>query len=223
MDTLDNIFEKYSNRNIIMNWSDKDFSNLLDDLMDYFQNNDDVTEFMATFANDYADKYNIDFVEPEEFEIDIDPDTIPGRVSDVRPTDAEMPHRVSDNPPPRDNARNEIRRMQELAGISEKGEKKEIKKKLKKDQVLTFNSEKDRDLALEWLEETSNYPKEFKKYVPSRLYYKPEDALSILFPTDNNINENLDERKFEGIVEILHRAVNKTIPNSRTIKVKDNG
>ena len=91
MDTLDNIFEKYSNRNIIMNWSDKDFSNLLDDLMDYFQNDDDVTEFMATFANDYADKYNIDFVEPEEFEIDIDPDTIPGRVSDVRPTDAEMP------------------------------------------------------------------------------------------------------------------------------------
>ena len=33
---------------------------------------DDVAEFMATLADDYAKKYNIDFVEPESFDVDID-------------------------------------------------------------------------------------------------------------------------------------------------------
>jgi len=207
---LDNIFKKYSNRNIIMKWSDKDFSNLLDDLTDYFRSDDDVTEFMATQAEDYANKYNIDFMEPEEFEIDVDPDVIPGRKSDINIYQGAS---SSDGITSFD----EIKRLKELAGISEK---EEIKEKIKKNQVLTFNSEEDRDLALEWLQEASNYPTEVKKYVPSRLYYKPEDALSILFPTDNNLSEKLDERKFEGIVEILHRAINKNIPNSRTIKIK---
>jgi hypothetical protein len=207
---LDDIFKKYSNKNIIMKWSDRDFSNLLDDLTDYFRSDDDVTEFMATQAEDYANKYNIDFMEPEEFEIDVDPDVIPGRKSDI---DLKPGAAASDGITSFD----EIKRLKELAGISEK---EEIKEKIKKNQVLTFNSEEDRDLALEWLQEASNYPTEVKKYVPSRLYYKPEDALSILFPTDNNLSEKLDERKFEGIVEILHRAINKNIPNSRTIKIK---
>ena len=207
---LDDIFKKYSNRNIIMKWSDKDFSNLLDDLTDYFRSDDDVTEFMATQAEDYANKYNIDFMEPEEFEIDVDPDVIPGRKSDI---DLKPGAAASDGITSFD----EIKRLKELAGISEK---EEIKEKIKKNQVLTFNSEEDRDLALEWLQEASNYPTEVKKYVSNRLYYKPEDALSILFPTDNNLSEKLDERKFEGIVEILHRAINKNIPNSRTIKIK---
>lgn len=207
---LDDIFKKYSNKNIIMKWSDKDFSNLLDDLTDYFRSEDDVTEFMATQAEDYANKYNIDFMEPEEFEIDVDPDVIPGRKSDI---DLKPGAAASDGITSFD----EIKRLKELAGISEK---EEIKEKIKKNQVLTFNSEEDRDLALEWLQEASNYPTEVKKYVSNRLYYKPEDALSILFPTDNNLSEKLDERKFEGIVEILHRAINKNIPNSRTIKIK---
>ena len=210
---LDDIFKKYSNKNIIMKWSDKDFSKLLDDLTDYFRSDDDVTEFMATQAEDYADKYNIDFMEPEEFEVDIDPDVIPGRKSDV---DFKIGAASSDGITSFD----EVKRLKELAGISEK---EEIEEKIKKNQVLTFNSEEDRDLALEWLQEASNYPTEVKKYAPSRLYYKPEDALSILFPTDNNLSEKLDERKFEGIIEILHRAINKNIPNSRTIKIKNNG
>jgi len=65
MDALDQIFQKYANKNIIMKWSDKDFSNLLDDLYDYFRSEDDVTEFMATMANEYAKQYYIDFIEPE--------------------------------------------------------------------------------------------------------------------------------------------------------------
>lgn len=214
MDAFDQIFQKYANKNIVMTWSDKDFKNLLDDLYDYFQNDDDVTEFMATLANDYTKKYNIDFIEPEEFDIDIDMDAIPGRVTDTS-SEYEVPHRVTDKAVGFD----EIKRMQELAGLKES---EEIKEKIKKDQVLTFNSEEDRNKALHWLKEVSNYPKEVKKNIPNRLYYKPEDAVSILFPTDNNLNEGLDERKFTGIVEILHREINKHIPNSRTIKVKDN-
>ena len=62
MDAFDQIFQKYANKNIIMKWSDKDFSNLLDDLYDYFRSEDDVTEFMATLAHEYAKKYNIDFM-----------------------------------------------------------------------------------------------------------------------------------------------------------------
>ena len=61
MDTLDQIFSKHSNRNIIMKWTDKDFDSLMNDLFEYFQNEDDVAEFMSSGEVDsYLNKYNIE-------------------------------------------------------------------------------------------------------------------------------------------------------------------
>jgi hypothetical protein len=229
MDVLDSIFKKYSNRNIIMNWSDKEFSGLLDDLYDYFQNEDDVTEFMATEADEYLSKYGIDLVEPEEFEMDVDFDSIPGRVSDVRPTDAEMPHRA-----PKDiNYYNEIKRMQELAGLWEEDEdddEEEMEDEgpeesdseiVSQDYMLTFNTPEDRDQAVMYFKDPNNHPKEIQKHTRGRLQMRPEDAVSIIFPTmENRKSCGLDERKLKGIVEIMHRVINKKFPNSKTMKME---
>ena len=204
MDAIDNIFLPYRGQTIEMDFfPGSTFAEIVSKLEDIL-GSDNVVGFMIGPVLDYTNKFDIKFVEPED-DIMVDPMDLQRRANQPK-----IPIGFDD----------EIIRMKYLAGLNESDE---IKKKLKKDQVLTFNSEEDRDLALEWLRESNNYPNEVKKYAPSRLYYKPEDALSILFPTDNNLNEKLDERKFEGIVEILHRAINKTIPNSRTIKVKDNG
>jgi hypothetical protein len=204
MDAIDNIFLPYRGQTIEMDFfPGSTFAEIVSKLEDIL-GSDNVVGFMMGPVLDYTNKFDIKFVEPED-DIMVDPMDLQRRANQPK-----IPIGFDD----------EIIRMKYLAGLNESDE---IKKKLKKDQVLTFNSEEDRDLALEWLEESNNYPNEVKKYAPSRLYYKPEDALSIMFPTDNNLNEGLDERKFEGIVEILHRAINKTIPNSRTIKVKDNG
>jgi hypothetical protein len=108
MDALDQIFKKYANKNIILKWSDKDFSNLVDDLYEYFQSEDDVTEFMATLADEYAQKYNIDFVEPEEFPIDIQFQPEP-----------ETPGRAPQDGPKPGPAFEEKKRMMELAGLFE--------------------------------------------------------------------------------------------------------
>lgn len=204
MDAIDNIFLPYRGQTIEMDFSPgSTFAEIVSKLEDIL-GSDNVVGFMMGPVLDYTNKFDIKFVEPED-DIMVDPMDLQRRANQPK-----IPIGFDD----------EIIRMKYLAGLNESDE---IKKKLKKDQVLTFNSEEDRDLALEWLEESNNYPNEVKKYASIRMYYKPEDALSILFPTDNNLNEKLDERKFEGIVEILHRAINKTIPNSRTIKVKDNG
>ena len=204
MDAIDNIFLPYRGQTIEMDFfPGSTFAEIVSKLEDIL-GSDNVVGFMMGPVLDYTNKFDIKFVEPED-DIMVDPMDLQRRANQPK-----IPIGFDD----------EIIRMKYLAGLNEPDE---IKKKLKKDQVLTFNSEEDRDLALEWLEESNNYPNEVKKYASIRMYYKPEDALSILFPTDNNLNEKLDERKFEGIVEILHRAINKTIPNSRTIKVKDNG
>ena len=204
MDAIDNIFLPYRGQTIEMDFSPgSTFAEIVSKLEDIL-GSDNVVGFMMGPVLDYTNKFDIKFVEPED-DIMVDPMDLQRRANQPK-----IPIGFDD----------EIIRMKYLAGLNESDE---IKKKLKKDQVLTFNSEEDRDLALEWLEESNKYPNEVKKYASIRMYYKPEDALSILFPTDNNLNEKLDERKFEGIVEILHRAINKTIPNSRTIKVKDNG
>lgn len=198
MNKLDLIFSKFTNQTIVLSPLNRKFISILSQLIMYFDGDfDEAIEFLGTEGILYAKKYNIKFIsDPEE-----EPSSAPSDI-DLKPREA-----------------NEVKRMMELAGLYEK-EEKEVKETFDKDQVLTFNSEEDRDRALEWLRESSNYPKEIKKYLSSRLYYKPEDAVSILFPTDNNLNEGLDERKFIGIVEIIHRAINKTIPNSRTIKIK---
>jgi len=223
MDAFDQIFQKYANKNIIMKWSDKDFSNLLDDLYDYFRSEDDVTEFMATMAHEYAKKYNIDFIEPEEFEIDIqaqaDPLT-PGRA----PLDGPMPG----------PAMEEIKRMMELAGISEDEDEEEEEEHddeeyedeepseiIQQDYVLTFNTPEDRDQAIMYYQDPYNHPREVQKYTRGKLYMQPEDAVSIIFPTMENVKKcGLDERKLNGIVEIMHRVINKKYPNSKTVKVK---
>lgn len=208
MDAIDNIFLPYRGQTIEMDFSPgSTFAKIVSKLEDIL-GSDNVVGFMMGPVLDYTNKFDIEFVEPED-DIMVDPMDLQRRANQPK-----IPIGFDD----------EITRMKYLAGLNESDdEEKEVKESFKKDQVLTFNSEEDRNLALEWLREYNNYPNEVKKYTPSRLYYKPEDALSIMFPTDNNLNEGLDERKFEGIVEILHRAINKTIPNSRTIKVKDNG
>ena len=205
MDAIDNIFLPYRGQTIEMDFfPGSTFAEIVSKLEDIL-GSDNVVGFMMGPVLDYTNKFDIKFVEPED-DIMVDPMDLQRRANQPK-----IPIGFDD----------EITRIKYLAGLNESDDEK--KEKLKKDQVLTFNSEEDRNLALEWLREYNNYPNEVKKYAPSRLYYKPEDALSIMFPTDNNLNEGLDERKFEGIVEILHRAINKTIPNSRTIKVKDNG
>jgi hypothetical protein len=222
-DELDDIFKKYSNRNIIMKWSDKDFSNLLDDLTDYFRSEDDVTEFMATNADEYARKYNIDFVEPEEFEVDVDPDVIPGRKSDI---DLKPGAAASDGITSFD----EIRRMQELAGLweeddeqieEEEGPEESDSEIVSQDHMLTFNNPEDRDQAIMYFKDPQNHPREVQKYTRGRLQMQPEDAVSIMFPTQTNMKTcGLDEKKLKGIVEIMHRAINKKFPNSKTMKME---
>jgi len=199
MNSIDQIFFPYRGQTIEMDFQPGSvFSDIISEL-ERILGSDKTIGFMMGPVLEYTKKYDIEFVEPEE-DIMIDPKFISKKT--------QKPVGFDD----------EIVRMKYLAGLNESDD---IKEKIQKDQMLTFNSEEDRDNALNWLREIDNYPKEVKKYIPSRLYYKPEDAVSILFPTDNNINEGLDEKKFIGIVEILHRAINKTIPNSRTIKVKD--
>jgi hypothetical protein len=220
---LDDIFKKYSNRNIIMKWTDKDFSNLLDDLQDYFRSDDDVTEFMATNADEYAKKYNIDFVEPEEFDFEIDPDVIPGEKSDF---DLKQGAAASDGITSFD----EIKRLKELAGLwedeDEDGEEEYEPEEsdseiISQDYMLTFNSPEDRDQAIMYFKDPHNHPREVQKYTRGRLCMQPEDAVSIKFPTMENYKKcGLDERKLKGIIEIMHRVINKKFPNSKTMKME---
>ena len=51
-----------------MKWTDKDFDNLYEDLVQYFDGNaDEVTEFMASGeVEPYLEKFHIDLMEPEE-------------------------------------------------------------------------------------------------------------------------------------------------------------
>jgi hypothetical protein len=199
MDPIDEIFFPYRGQTIEMDFQPgSTFSEIISEL-EKVLGSDNTIGFMMGPVLKYTEKYDIEFIEPEE-DITLDPNII---------------FKKNKKPVGFDD---EVVRMKYLAGLNEADD---IEEKIQKDQMLTFNSEGDRDKALNWLKEINNYPKEVKKYTTSRLYYKPEDAVSILFPTDNNINEGLDEKKFIGIVEILHRAINKTIPNSRTIKVKN--
>jgi hypothetical protein len=221
MDALDQIFKKYANKNIILKWSDEDFSNLVDDLYEYFRSEDDVTEFMATLADEYAQKYNIDFVEPEEFPIDIQFQPEP-----------ETPGRAPQDGPKPGPAFEEKKRMMELAGLFEDEDEEEIEDEdeeeeeepaeiARQDHVLTFNTPEDRDQAIMYFQDPRNHPREVQKHTQGRLFMRPEDAVSIIFPTIENRKKcGLDERKLKGIVEIMHRAINKKFPNSKTMKIE---
>lgn len=105
MNELDRLFFKYRDKNIIMKWTDEDFDNLYEDLVQYFGGDaDEVTEFMSNGeAEPYLTKFHIDLVEPEDFPIEIDnqsPNQMSGDVSSMGPV-------------------YEVKRMQELAGLKE--------------------------------------------------------------------------------------------------------
>jgi hypothetical protein len=203
MDAIDKILSVYKNQIIEIDQSPgSDFTKIMAELENIL-GPEMTLGFIIGPMYKYAKKYNITFItSDDDDDEDDDEDYIDKKII------------------PKIGYDDDMIKMKYLAGLNESEDEK---KSFKKDQVLTFNSEEDRDLALKWLREANNYPKTIKKNIKGKLHYKPEDALSIMFPTNNNLNENIDERKFEGIIEILHRAINKTIPNSRTIKVKDNG
>jgi bifunctional N-acetylglucosamine-1-phosphate-uridyltransferase/glucosamine-1-phosphate-acetyltransferase GlmU-like protein len=192
MNELDKIFFKYRNKNIIMKWSDKDFSNLLNDLYDYFQSNDDVTEFMATLSDEYAQKYNIDFIEPEEFDMNLNSK---GNTNAA----LEIPHRAPKDP------FSEIKRMQELAGIfEEKEEKKSKTKEADLNVGLVFDTEELRDKALNTLK---------KQKLP--LVYYSKDAVNIEFPLDKNSKYN-KEKLTQVINKISDQFTKNKLHNSLT-------
>lgn len=199
VDVLDQIFQKYNNRNIIMKWSDKDFDNLLNDLYNHFQDEDEVTEFMASGEiQPYLTKYNIDLVEPEEFYMDFDTTSIPGQTSD---TQGKMgPAGVS-----------EIRRMQQLAGILEED-------KIKNETLnpgLVFKSEGFRNTAAKWLENPANYSKLAKesKMTKAPFSYKMKDSTGIEFPVAEN---KMEAERLKKILETLTRKMPNALGASVT-------
>lgn len=201
MDVIDNIFRKYAGKTIEMDFTDpnSDWSELIVDLEEYLPN-DQVVEFMASGdVESYLDDYNITLMEPIS-DPEVDPDVVK-----------------------RGSAKIEIDRMRKIAGLpplddpASLNEEKEDPKPL--GEMLTFNDEETRNEAIMWMNNMDNYPKEVRKHVGSRLYYRPEDASSILFPTMENVKKcNIDERTLRGLVEIMHRATNKKFPNSKTEK-----
>ena len=189
MDALDQIFSKHSNRNIIMKWTDKDFDSLMNDLFEYFQNEDDVAEFMSSGEVDsYLNKYNIELIEPEEFSIDLDLDAIP--------------HQKSGNDVPMNAAMEEIRRMQELAGLlEEKEEKTEVLSP-----GLAFKEEKLRDMAAKWLSNPQNYPTKNKGKQLQRppVKFEMKDSTGIRFSTQEN---KVKPESLKKLVEILRKKM----------------
>lgn len=126
--------------------------------------------------------------------------------------------------------------MMELAGLLEDEDEEEEEEEeyeeeeeepaeiTRQDHVLTFNTPEDRDQAIMYFKDPHNHPREVQKYTQGRLCMEPEDAVSIIFPTMENYKKcGLDEKKLKGIVEIVHRHLNKKFPNSRTMKIESSG
>jgi hypothetical protein len=192
MNELDQIFSKYRDKNIIMKWTDKDFDSLLGDLINYFNNDDELANFMGGGeAEPYLKKYNIDLIEPEDFDVDIDWDNVPSQMSGESPMMGPT---------------SEIKRMQELAGIFEKEEKKAKAKEKESDLNvgLVFDTEELRDKALNTLK---------KQRLP--LVYYPKDAVNIEFPLDKN--EKYGKEKLTQAVEKISNQFTKVkLHNSLT-------
>ena len=188
MNELDRIFFKYRDKNIIMKWTDKDFDNLYEDLVQYFDGDvDEVTEFMASReVEPYLKKFHIDLMEPEEFGVDIDS------------TNIELPHRAPKDP------FSEIKRMQELAGIFEEKEEKSKTKEADLNVGLVFDTEELRDKALNTLK---------KQKLP--LVYYSKDAVNIEFPLDKNSKYN-KEKLTQVIDKISHQFTKGKLHNSLT-------
>jgi bifunctional N-acetylglucosamine-1-phosphate-uridyltransferase/glucosamine-1-phosphate-acetyltransferase GlmU-like protein len=177
-----------------MKWTDKDFDSLYDNLLRHFGNPDDVTEFMASGkVEPYLEKFNISLLEPEEFNVDLN--------NSIGNSNAalEIPHRA-----PRDPF-NEIKRMQELAGIfEEKEEKKSKTKEADLNVGLVFDTEELRDKALNTLK---------KQRLP--LVYYSKDAVNIEFPLDKNSKYN-KEKLTQVINKISDQFTKNKLHNSLT-------
>lgn len=190
---IDQIFQKYANRNLIMNFDDGKFVSFLTDLETVLGGEDEAAEFIASGkVEPYLKQYNIDLVEPEDFKINIDPTKVPTRMPDIG---GEMgPAGVS-----------EIRRMQQLAGILEED-------KIKNETLnpgLVFTSEGFRNTAIKWLENPSNYSKLAKesKMTKSPFKFEMKDSTGIKFPVAAN---NIAPEKLKKILENLI----KKMPNA---------
>lgn len=199
MNELDKIFSKYNNRNIIIKWTDKDFDNLYEDLVQYFDGDpDEVTEFMASGeAQIYLDKHNINLIEPEEFSIDIDNNT----------NTIMSPKDIIPSQAPQNNIRpkaafEEIKRMQELAGIFEEKETKNKEADL--NVGLVFDTEELRDKALNTLK---------KQRLP--LVYYSKDAVNIEFPLDKN-SKYSKEKLTQAVNKISNQFTKVKLHNSLT-------
>ena len=198
MNELDRIFFKYRDKNIIMKWTDKDFDNLYEDLVQYFDGNaDEVTEFMASGeVEPYLEKFHIDLMEPEEFPIN-------GMENQTEFNYDEMSDRASGEGLPM-RAANEIKRMQELAGILEEKEEKSKTKEADLNVGLVFDTEELRDKALNTLK---------KQKLP--LVYYSKDAVNIEFPLDKNSKYN-KEKLTQVIDKISHQFTKGKLHNSLT-------
>ena len=198
MNELDRIFFKYRDKNIIMKWTDKDFDNLYEDLVQYFDGNaDEVTEFMASGeVEPYLEKFHIDLMEPEEFPIN-------GMENQTEFNYDEMSDRASGEGLPM-RAANEIKRMQELAGILEEKEEKSKTKEADLNVGLVFYTEELRDKALNTLK---------KQKLP--LVYYSKDAVNIEFPLDKNSKYN-KEKLTQVIDKISHQFTKGKLHNSLT-------
>lgn len=187
MNTLDRLFFKYRDKNIIMKWTDKDFDNLYEDLVQYFGGDpDNVTEFMASGkAQPYLDKYHIDLIEPEDFEIELN------QYDDEK----EIPHRAPKDP------FSEIKRMQELAGILLEEEEEEVLSP-----GLVFKEEGLRNMAAKWLMNPQNYPmkNEGKQLSKPPVRFEIKDSTVIKFPTQSN---NYKAESLKKLVEILSKKM----------------
>ena len=191
MDIFDQIFSKYSDSYITMKWSDKNFSNLLDDLYNHFQNEDDVTEFLATEADPYLEKYDIRLIEPREYSVELDPKNLPQQA----PKDPYLSGLPIE----------EIRRMQQLAGIlTEKEEKVEVLSP-----GFVFKSEGLRNTAMKWLQNPSNYSKLAKegKYQSSPFNFEIKDSTGIKVTAKEG---KIDSERLKKILE----TIRKKMPNA---------
>ena len=145
----------------------------------------------------YLEKFHIDLMEPEEFPIN-------GMENQTEFNYDEMSDRASGEGLPM-RAANEIKRMQELAGILEEKEEKSKTKEADLNVGLVFDSEELRDKALNTLK---------KQKLP--LVYYSKDAVNIEFPLDKNSKYN-KEKLTQVIDKISHQFTKGKLHNSLTV------
>jgi hypothetical protein len=178
-----------------MSFDDKDFVGLIDSLSYWFgdfEEEGDAADFiMSGDADSYLKQYNIDLVEPEDFNVSVNPEKVPTRMPDIG----------GEQGPSMD----EVARMKKLAGLLEED-------KIEKTVLnpgLVFKSEGFRNTAAKWLQNPANYSKLAKESKMSEPPFKFEmkDSTGIKFPASEN---NIDPERLKKILENL----TKKMPNA---------